>query len=94
MEYHSAHSEARKILNIHRDVLMSKANVIGVGIGFRPAKGSDERELAIVVMVSQKLPKSKLAKDDLIPQDLEGIRVDVREVGRLEPQTKGSEKPA
>jgi hypothetical protein len=92
MDHQAAHSEARTILNLHRDDLMAKENVVGVGVGFRPVEGSDEREIAIVVMVARKLPKSKLADDDLIPQNLEGIRVDVREVGKLAAQTQSRRK--
>lgn len=78
------HTQARKVLNNHRDELMGKANVVGIGVGYAPVKGEDSREIAIVVMVAQKLPKSRLKEEDLLPSELEGIPVDVREVGRLE----------
>jgi hypothetical protein len=88
----AAQAQARKILNLYRDQLMSKANVVGVGVGYRPVNGSEAKEIAIVVMVTQKFPEKQLSDDDLVPGDLEGIRVEVREVGMLESQTKPSKK--
>ncbi|MEL6309438.1 MAG: hypothetical protein AAFN11_09340 [Chloroflexota bacterium] len=66
------------------DELMAKANVVGVGIGL--AKEGDEftDELAIVVMVEQKLPVAQLAEEDIIPSELEGFRVDVQETGPIQ----------
>lgn len=64
--------------------LMSKSNVVGVGVGKRNVGGQQTDELALVVMVSEKLPEVQLDKSDLIPRLIDGIPVDVREVGKLE----------
>src|SRR5918999_441341 len=55
----------------HRLPLMTKANVIGMGVGQRTRKGEVVDELVIKVYVSNKLPKSLLDKKDLIPTTLE-----------------------
>jgi hypothetical protein len=64
--------------------LMSKPNVVGVGIGL--AKECDEytAEPAIVVMVEKKVPEEELAPEARIPPTIEGVRVDVQEVGKFE----------
>jgi hypothetical protein len=67
----------------HLPALMRKANVIGVGIGFREQNGQLTDQLALVVNVTHKLPKSQLAPEDLVPSEIEGVPVDVREVGEF-----------
>jgi hypothetical protein len=59
------------------------ANVVGVGVGYR---GGARQELALVVMVKQKLPRAQLREEDLLPQEIEGIPVEVRVVGELRAQ--------
>ncbi|HHS97172.1 MAG TPA: hypothetical protein ENK08_04645 [Chloroflexi bacterium] len=62
---------------------MRKANVVGVGIGFRQREGRPLDELAIIVSVTHKVPRERLSPDDLIPSELEGVPVDVQAVGEL-----------
>ena len=63
--------------------LMRKANVVGVGIGLRRRKGKPTDEPVIVVSVTHKVPLSQLAPDDVIPQELDGIPVEIQVVGEL-----------
>ncbi len=65
----------------HEADLLRKANVVGVGIGFRQRGGEQTDEICIVVSVRKKVPPDQLAPDDRIPTDLEGVPVDVQEVG-------------
>lgn len=69
----------------YQKMLMSKANVVGVGIGLRRAGGRRTEELALVVMVRRKLPLEQLAPGDVIPTEIDGVPVDVKEVGELAP---------
>ncbi len=66
--------------------IMGKANVQGLGIGLQMREGKPTGELSLVVMVSRKVPVSELDPDDLIPREIEGVSVDVQEVGELEAQ--------
>ena len=66
--------------------LMEKANVVGVGVGVRYRGGVHTGEVALVVMVSRKLPRAQLAPQDVIPSILDGVPVDVQEVGKLSAQ--------
>lgn len=76
----------RTVKALHENELMSKANVVGVGIGLRQRGGEPTGEPAIVVSVTHKLPPSQLAPGDVIPRELEGIPVDVQVVGKLRAQ--------
>jgi len=63
--------------------LLRKANVVGVGVGYRRRRGQQTDTVALVVMVSRKLPREQLAPEDLLPRELDGVPVDVQEVGEL-----------
>ncbi len=63
------------------DELMQMPNVVGVAIGLAKVAGEYTDTPAIVVMVSQKLPLEDLEEADVIPTELEGVRVDVQETG-------------
>jgi hypothetical protein len=73
----------RSVKDLHEADLMSKANVVGVGIGLRQRAGQSTGEPAIVVSVTHKVPSSLVHPDDVIPSELDGIPVDVQEIGRL-----------
>ena len=73
----------RMVKAAHEASLMRRANVVGVGIGFREQEGQRTDELAIVVSVVQKVPPSHLAPEDVIPPELDGVPVDVQAVGEL-----------
>jgi hypothetical protein len=76
----------KAVKRTHEDELLNKANVVGIGIGFRRIGGEDTTEPALVVMVSRKLPAWQLSEEDLIPTSIEGIPVDVQEVGQITAQ--------
>lgn len=61
--------------------LLSKKNVVGIGVGEKWSKGVNTHQPALLVMVSQKQNKSNLATGDLIPDKIDGLVTDV--VGRV-----------
>jgi hypothetical protein len=73
----------RRVKAAYEAELMGKANVVGVGIGFRQCGWEMTGEPAIIVSVTHKVPLSALDPDDVIPRELEGIPVDVQAVGKL-----------
>jgi hypothetical protein len=77
----------KKVKDQYAEGLLEKANVVGVGIGFAERDGIRTDEMALVVMVSQKLPPEALDPNDLIPKQIEGVQVDVQLVGELRPLT-------
>ena len=64
--------------------LLRRRGVVGVAIGFRNFKEQTTDQLAVAVLVEQKKPVEALSADDLVPQQVNGMRTDVIEVGRLE----------
>lgn len=76
-------SQAQKVKDRYENQLLQKANVVSVGIGYRERRGKLTDEVVLVVNVSTKVPRSQLAGDDVVPGVIEGIPVDVREVGQM-----------
>jgi len=65
--------------------LLSKPNVVGLGIGYREVRGQMTDQVGLIVMVRRKVPRAQLAPHEVIPAEIEGIPVDVREVGEVRP---------
>lgn len=80
--------EEQKIATIrarHEAELMRYPNVVGVAEGFRTKRGKPTSMPCLVVYVERKIPKSKLSKGEILPRKIEGVPVDVVEVGKVEP---------
>lgn len=82
----AATERASAVKNAYTDELMSKANVVGVGVGLLERGGVRTQTVALVVMVNRKVPRAQLSADDVIPTEIEGVPVDVREVGEISAQ--------
>ncbi|MCP4415128.1 MAG: hypothetical protein GY805_00805 [Chloroflexi bacterium] len=85
-DYQEAIERIRVVKAAHESELMAKANVVGVGIGFRHRGRARTDEVVLVVLVEKKIPRAQLNSADLIPGLIDGVRVDVQESGRIEPQ--------
>ncbi len=77
-----------QVKRAHEKALLAKANVVGVGVGYRVAHGRRTDIIALVVMVRRKVAASQLSPEDVIPPELEGVPVDVQEAGAISAQTK------
>ena len=73
----------RQVKQAYEGQLLRMANVVGVGIGLQLQGGVRTNNPALLVMVRKKLPAELLAQSDLIPREIEGIPVDVQEVGDI-----------
>ena len=78
--------KAEAVKQTYEHMLLAKQNVVGVGVGLRQVQGVWTNTISLVVMVRKKLPASQLSPDDLIPAEIEGVPVDVQEVGELTAQ--------
>ncbi len=78
-----ATARAQAVKQIYASQLMAKANVVGVGVGFQTRRGKRTGQIGLVVMVSQKLPVAQLQPADVIPHEIEGVPVDIQEVGEV-----------
>lgn len=70
-----------KIQNVK--TLKRKMNVNGVAIGHKIVNGKDTGQLCVTVLVKKKVAKSELLGKDLIPQAVDGVPTDVKEVGEI-----------
>lgn len=75
--------QIRQIKQQHENELFAKQNVIGVGIGFKQVAGEKTDEISIVADVIRKVPESELAEQDIIPKEVDGVKTDVIETGRI-----------
>ena len=72
-----------KVMQAHKGELLTKPNVVGVAVGFRQVEGQSTETLALVVMVDHKVPKNLLTPEQQIPINIEGIPIDVQEIGEI-----------
>lgn len=75
---------AVRVKQVYESDLLAKANVLGVGVGLRQRSGKTAAGVAVVVLVRRKVPVSQLAPQDRIPSEIEGVPVDVQEVGDVQ----------
>ncbi len=75
--------EIKQVKEASKANLLTMENVVGVGVGFQKKAGKVTGEYAIVVMVSRKLPLPALAPNAILPKNVDGVIIDVIEVGEL-----------
>jgi hypothetical protein len=75
--------DVRRAKETHADQLLEKPNVVGVGVGYRNTAGQKTDELAVLVLVTKKLPESQLAESALVPRAVNSVPTDVIEVGHI-----------
>lgn len=59
------------------------SNVVGMGVGVKWKNGEPTGEPATVVLVTHKLPKDQVNKDDQVPSKLKDMQTDVLAVGQI-----------
>ena len=65
----------------YTDMLLAIPHVMGVAIGLQQKNGVYTDEVCLVVMVDKKVPESELDSQSRIPAELDGVPVDVQEIG-------------
>jgi hypothetical protein len=80
----AAVAKARDVKEAHTASLMAKPNVVGVSVGYQQKDGRRTGEVALIVMVDKKFSPDALSPNDLIPAEIDGVPVDVQDVGRIE----------
>ena len=71
----------KTVKQAREEELLAKANVIGVGVGLRRQGGELLDQPALIVLVSKKVPRAQLADEDFVPNVIDGVPVDVQEIG-------------
>ncbi len=74
-------AKAMLVQNKYLNELMNKKHVMGVAVGLVQKGGAPSGDVGLVVMVDKKLPSDEIDPVDQIPAELDGVRVDVQEIG-------------
>ena len=82
-EIQSETKRAKAIKAKYEKDLLKRKDVQGVGVGLRQKAGEFTQEVCIVVMVRIKMAFDDLEDDERLPVELEGVGVDVQEVGDI-----------
>jgi hypothetical protein len=69
----------------HEQELLERENVIGVAASVKVTKGKPTGAQSLTVFVETKKPKTQLAKEAVVPVEVDGIPTDVVEVGPVRP---------
>jgi len=75
--------QVRRLKEIHKASILSKPNVVGVGVGIKESEGRRTGEVGVVVLVREKVPMAGLAPEAVVPKSLNGVKTDVIQVGEL-----------
>jgi hypothetical protein len=68
-------------LKRNRDQLLTRANVVATGVGYKITVGQKTSNLSIVCSVTHKVAESQLNSQDMVPKTLEGTPTDVVQTG-------------
>lgn len=66
-------------LSVASAVANSGGNAHAIGVGYKDVKGKTSKQLCVRVHVAQQLPKSLFPPQNLIPESIDGIPIDVVE---------------
>jgi hypothetical protein len=80
-------------MNFEELSLLTKKNVVAVGMGYKVSKGDRTKKPAIVASVRKKESVENLSPDDLIPERVGGLRTDVIATGTIRPQVQHRYRP-
>jgi hypothetical protein len=76
-ELQQRHDRMMEIRNRHYDELMAYPGVVNVAIGFKVSGNELTDEPSIVVLVERKRLESELPPEQILPKEIEGVRIDV-----------------
>lgn len=79
-------NSVRQVLKTSCPQLLSRANVIATGIGYKITAGEKTSTLSIVCSVTEKPPLSRLAEQDKVPANMDGIPTDIVLTGPIRAQ--------
>jgi len=78
------YEKIKRVKDKYEGLLMAKDGVVGCSVGYKKVQGKKTNTLAIVCLVQKKKLKKLLSGKELIPREIEGVPVDVVEVGKIE----------
>ena len=85
-DLHDRQARLMEIRNRHLDELMAIPGVVNVAVGFKQVGNQLTDEPSIVVLVERKKLELELPPDEVLPKELDGVRVDVMTFNEGEPE--------
>jgi hypothetical protein len=85
-------AQVKQAKDLHKERILSKPNVVGVGLGYKETRGKKTDELCVVALVRRKVPEAGLQPSDLVPREVDGIPTDVMDVGELRAQAERTDR--
>jgi hypothetical protein len=76
--------EVKRVKAEYEKELMQRPGVVGIAIGYKLIKGKRTNQLCIICYVEKKRRIGELEARDIIPEEIEGIPVDVIESGQIQ----------
>ena len=73
----------REALQRSREQLLSRANVVATGIGYKVTAGEQTPTLSVICSVIEKIDLTGLPSRDRVPETVDGVPTDVIETGRI-----------
>lgn len=70
-------------LKAHKTNILTRPNVVGVGIGFKEVKGKRTGRLGVTALVSEKVPEVRLTPEQIVPKHAGRVPTDVVAVGHI-----------
>jgi len=75
--------DVTRVKELHKEAILAKPNVVGVGTGYKVSRGRTTDELCVVTLVRQKVPEAGLDPEALVPPGIDGVATDVVQVGNI-----------
>jgi hypothetical protein len=88
-------SDIRKEMENVKTMLLTKSNVVSVGVGYKKVNGKKTDRLSIICSVEQKKPLESISDKDVIPKIINNIYTDVVQTGQIKAfENTTKERPA
>ena len=81
MSHDEKTAKATLVQKKYTEMLLKIPHVMGVAVGLEKKNDAYTGDVCLVVLVDKKRPSDELAPQDLIPSELDGVHVDVQEIG-------------
>ncbi|MHA3964813.1 MAG: hypothetical protein AM325_014890 [Candidatus Thorarchaeota archaeon SMTZ1-45] len=75
--------QVKRVKAEYEEELMKKSGVVGVAIGHKHINGGKTKQLCIICYVIEKKRIGELEEHDIIPEEIEGVPIDVVESGTI-----------
>lgn len=86
------HDPIREAKERSKDEILSKPNVVGVGVGFKEKRGRLTDDVVVVALVRQKVPEAGLKPRQMVPERVNGVPTDVVQVGEVRAQQSRTDR--